>query len=75
MFLLDKAAGELVLVTHRKLPEDMARGISRVKLGEGLPGRATARARVGSQERASRKHAKRAEGRKQSSDRQPPTAY
>jgi len=40
MLLLDEKAGELALVVHRGISEEFARAASRIKLGEGLAGRA-----------------------------------
>ena len=39
MFLMDEEAGELVLATHRGIPEEFARGVDRLKVGEGFSGR------------------------------------
>jgi PAS domain S-box-containing protein len=40
MFLLDEAAGELVLTATRNIPDDIAKGLNRIKLDDFLPGRA-----------------------------------
>ena len=40
VLLLDEEAGELALVAHRGISEDFARAAQRLKLGEGLAGRA-----------------------------------
>jgi len=38
-FLLDAESGELVLTAHRGVSEEFARGVDRIKLGEGFNGR------------------------------------
>lgn len=40
MLLLDEEAGELALVAHRGISDEFVRAASRLKLGEGLAGRA-----------------------------------
>jgi signal transduction histidine kinase len=40
MLLLDEKAGELALVVHRGISEEFVRAASRIRLGEGLAGRA-----------------------------------
>ncbi|MEK7786615.1 MAG: GAF domain-containing protein, partial [Chloroflexota bacterium] len=40
MLLLDEKAGELAIVAHRGLSDEFVRAASRIKLGEGLAGRA-----------------------------------
>jgi len=39
IFLLDEATRELALATHRGTTEELARGVDRLKLGEGFNGR------------------------------------
>jgi PAS domain S-box-containing protein len=39
IFLLDEKSGELTLATHRGSSEELARGIDKLKLGEGFNGR------------------------------------
>ena len=39
IFLLDEASGELSLAAHRGSAEELARGVDRLKLGEGFNGR------------------------------------
>ena len=40
LLLLDEKAGELVMVTHRGLSDEFVQAFSRMKLGEGLSGKA-----------------------------------
>ena len=42
LFLLDERKGELVLAAHRGISEDFARGVDRLKVGEGINGRVAA---------------------------------
>ena len=39
IFLLDEKAGELALAAHRGISEEFARGVDRIRLGEGFNGR------------------------------------
>ncbi|GAI94687.1 unnamed protein product, partial [marine sediment metagenome] len=39
IFLLDEKAGELILAAHRGIPAEYARGVDKLKVGEGFNGR------------------------------------